>query len=213
MAKTKSFDIHTNEYDNWFIKNKYIYQSELNAVKYFTPSRKVGLEIGAGTGRFAVSLNIQFGLDPSDQMIKVAKSRGLKVFKGIAEQLPIKDEIIDFALMITTVCFVDDLSQSFKEVKRILKPDGSFIIGFVDKNSTLGKEYQKKRKKSKFYGDAAFYSIGKIMKCLKTTGFLDCEIIQTVFEKQNKSIQPFRAGYGEGSFVVIKIKNFKEGKK
>jgi len=206
MARTKSFDIHTNEYDNWFVKNKHIYQSELNAVKYFTPPRKVGLEIGVGTGRFAVPLNIQFGLDPSEQMIKVAKNRGLKVFKGIAECLPIKDKIIDFALMITTVCFVDDLSQSFKEVKRILKPDGSFIVGFIDKKSTLGKEYQKKRKKSKFYGNAAFYSTSKIIKCLKKTDFLNCEIIQTVSEKQNKSIQPFRAGYGEGSFVVIKSK-------
>ena len=206
MARIKSFDIHTNEYDNWFVKNKHIYQSELNAVKYLTPTRKVGLEIGVGTGRFAAPLNIQFGLDPSEQMIKVAKNRGLKVFKGIAEQLPIKEKIVDFALMITTVCFVDDLSQSFKEVKRILKPDGSFIIGFVDKKSTLGKEYQKKRKKTKFYGDAAFYSTSKIIKCLKKTGFLNYEIIQTVFEKQNKSIQPFRAGYGEGSFVVIKSK-------
>jgi len=33
MPKTEAFDQHTNEYDNWFDVNKYVFQSELNALR------------------------------------------------------------------------------------------------------------------------------------------------------------------------------------
>ena len=59
---------------------------------------------------------------------------------------------------------------------------------------------------SLFFINIMFLIIHRSIKYLKKTGFLNYEIIQTVFEKQTKSIQPFRAGFGEGSFVVIKTK-------
>jgi len=33
MPKTGPFDSYSDEYDDWFIINKYAFQSELNAIK------------------------------------------------------------------------------------------------------------------------------------------------------------------------------------
>ena len=107
--------------------------------------------------------------------------------------------------MATTICFVDDIGKAFKEVKRILKLGGSFIIGLVDKKSNLGKVYEKMKEKNRFYRIATFYSVDKVKDYLSSNGFKDIEIIQTVFGNLQKihGVQKFKEGYGEGGFVVI----------
>ncbi|WP_457569242.1 class I SAM-dependent methyltransferase, partial [Desulfurobacterium sp.] len=157
MAKTESFDRFYREYEDWFERNRDVYKAELELIRSLLPQGK-GIEIGVGTGRFAAPLGIKIGVEPSDVMAEVARKRGIEVLKGVAEALPVPDESYDFALMVTTVCFVDDVLKSFKEAFRILRKGGVFIVGFVDKNSPLGKRYQEKKDKSRFYKEATFYS-------------------------------------------------------
>ena len=66
-----------------------------------------------------------------EAMRKLARERKIRVYNAVAESLPFEAGQFDFALMVTTICFVDDIEKSFKEVKRILKSGGLFIIGFV----------------------------------------------------------------------------------
>ena len=204
MVKIESFEKYSNEYDKWFIKNKNIYLAELNAIKNLIPSNKFGVEIGIGSGRFALPLGIKLGLDPSEKMAKISKKRGIQFCKAVAEQLPFNDKTFDFILIITTICFVDDLVNSLKEVHRVLKKEGFIIIGFVDKESELGKRYQLKRKKSKFYKNATFYSVKEVINVLRQTNFKDIIIKQTVFTNQKDKLDSIEDGYGKGSFVVIK---------
>ena len=49
-------------------------------------------------------------------MREVAQSRGIETIEGIAERLPFPDSQFEFALMVTTICFVDDIQASFQEV-------------------------------------------------------------------------------------------------
>ena len=205
MARTEPFDKYLNEYEEWFIKHRFVYESELKAVRHFIPKNKKGIEIGIGTGRFALPFGITEGVEPSASMRKFAVQKGLTVYEGTAEEIPLPNESYDYALMVTTICFVDDIGKAFKEVKRILKLGGSFIIGLVDKKSNLGKVYEKMKEKNKFYRIATFYSVDEVKNYLGSNGFKDIEIIQTVFgELSNiKSIQHFKKGYGEGGFVVI----------
>ena len=143
MARTKPFDDYLNEYEEWFEQFKFVYESELQAVNHFIPKNKKGIEIGIGTGRFALPLKISEGIEPSKNMREFSLQKGLKVYDGVAENLPLDNDSYDFVLMVTTICFVDDIKKAFAEVKRILKPGGIFIIGLVDKNSPLGKTYEK----------------------------------------------------------------------
>ena len=205
MARTEPFDKYLNEYEEWFIEHRFVYESELEAVRHFIPKNKKGIEIGIGTGRFALPFGITEGVEPSASMRKFAVQKGLTVYEGTAEEIPLPNESYDFALMVTTICFIDDVQEALREVKRILKLGGSFIIGLVDKNSPLGKTYEEFKEQNKFYSIATFYSVDEVKDYLCSNGFNDIEIIQTVFgELSNiKSIQHFKNGYGEGGFVVI----------
>lgn len=206
MAGIEQFETHAAKYEDWFEKNPFAYESELQAVRMQIPIGGKGIEIGVGSGRFAEPLGINLGIEPSGKMREIAEKRGIKVMDGVAENLPFDNAQFDFALMVTTICFLDDIKTAFKEAHRILKPGGSLIIGFVDKNSPIGKSYQEHKNESTFYQEATFYSVDEVIAHLRDTGFTNFNITQTIFHdlKDIKSIEPIKKDYGEGSFVVIR---------
>jgi len=108
--------------------------------------------------------------------------------------------------MVTTVCFLDDLEQAFQEAFRVLKPGGAFIIGFVDRNSPIGKSYEQKKSESLFYRDATFYTVDVLLAYLKQAGFSMFSFSQTLFSPPDEmhAPDPIKKGHGDGSFVVIK---------
>jgi len=205
MAKTKTFDDNTSRYEMWFSRNEATYLSELEAIRDMLPGGR-GVEIGVGTGLFAAPLGIKTGIEPSKNMRRIASERGIEVLDGVAEDLPFSDGSFDFALMVTTICFVDDINASFREARRVLKPEGSLIVAFVDRESPLGMKYQEHRMESEFYMDATFFTVDELVYSLKKAGFMKFMFNQTIFHEPEliDDVEPFREGYGEGSFVVIR---------
>jgi len=208
LPKISAFEKHFSLYEEWFKKNEYAYQSELDAVKLLIPKFEKGLEVGIGTGKFAVPLGIKSGVEPSYEMRKIALERGLNVVDGVAENLPFENNSFDLVLMVTTVCFVDDVLKSFKESFRVLKDSGIILIGFVDRESTIGKIYQQNKEKSLFYKEATFYSTSEIVELLYEAGFKDFNFSQTIFHTLDKikEKEPAKHGFGKGSFITIKAK-------
>lgn len=205
MKKTSTaFDQNTLEYDQWFEKHSAIYQSEILAIQKAIPQNKNGIEIGVGTGRFAKPLNIKFGVEPSENMARVAEQKDIIVYRAVAENLPIENETFDFVLMVTTVCFLSDIPKAFSEVHRILKPKGEIVLAIIDKSSELGKQYEKEKSTNKFYSDANFHSTEELTELLKQTGFQNFQYWQTLTQLNEKEIEKPKKGYGQGSFVVIK---------
>jgi len=205
MAKILPFEKYTYEYENWFTKNSLVYEAELRAVKELIPESGQGIEIGVGSGRFALPLGIRLGIEPSANMGKIAKVKGIQVLDGVAENLPLKTSEFAFALMITTVCFLDDINKSFQEAYRILKEDGLLIVGIVDRKSPVGQIYLKHQHENVFYREATFYTVDEIVKCMKHSGFRNFDYRQTIFNKLSETTEnePVETGYGKGSFVVI----------
>ena len=208
MAKTRAFDKNLSLYEEWFVLNKFVYQSELKAVEKAIPKNEQGFEIGIGSGLFAQPFDIKEGIEPSKKMREKAKERNIKALDAVAENLPYPDESWDFALMITTICFVDDIVKSFQEAIRVLNKNGHLIIGFVDKDSPVGKIYLEFQDKSIFYKEATFFGTEEVYESLQQTGFKIEETYQTVFGKLDEitEVQKVLDGYGDGSFIVIKAK-------
>jgi len=202
------FEEHVGQYETWFSDNQNAYQAELRAVKELILPAERTVEIGVGTGRFAAPLGIAYGLDPSLPMLRIARRRGIEVAMGVGESLPLPDSSFDLVLMVTTVCFLDDLQRSFHEVKRILQPGGGIIVGLVARDSTLGEYYLKQREESVFYRSARFYTVKEIVTALSRAGFADLDYRQTLFVPlhETKPSEPVKPGYGEGSFVAIRAR-------
>lgn len=94
------------------------------------------LDVAMGTGAVARNAarlvgpsGMVFGIDPSIGMIREAQ----KVFagpvtRGIAGQLPFRDDQFDFLTMGIALRHVADLGETFREYFRVLKPGGTVWI-------------------------------------------------------------------------------------
>jgi len=190
------FDKLYEKYDRWYEKNKSIFFKEVETIKRIEFYGR-GVEIGVGTGRFASALSIKYGIDPSFNMLFKAKERGIRVLNARGENLPFKDGVFDFALLMVTICFVKKPLEVLLEAKRVLKDKGKVIIGIIDKKSILGRIYQKKD--SPFYKQANFYSPNDILEFFKLAGFNYEKSWQLLIPQKDEIIPHF----GEGSFVVL----------
>jgi SAM-dependent methyltransferase len=200
-----AFETDSDRYERWFENHPFAYQSELTAVRELLPKTGRGLEIGTGTGRFSVPFGIVDGVEPAAAMRRVAQERGLNVLDAKAEELPFPNCTFDFALMVTTICFVDNPSLALREAHRVLKPGGQLIVGLVDSDSKLGQKYESRKADSPFYQNARFFSASEIIQRLEDAGFGNFQCRQTLFQSLEKLIEPElpQKGFGEGGFVAI----------
>jgi ubiquinone/menaquinone biosynthesis C-methylase UbiE len=125
---------------------------------------------------------------------------------AVAESLPYADMRFDFAVMLFCVSYFKDVTTAFKEAYRVLKKDGCLIVGFLDKDSIIGKAYEQRKPESDFYRHAVFYGVDKITEELRQAGFRHFEFNQTLFGELTdiNSVQHPKKGIGEGSLVVVK---------
>jgi SAM-dependent methyltransferase len=205
LARGEPFDLHAERYDAWFERHHAAYVSELLALRPFVPLDGRGLEIGVGSGRFAAPLGIGVGVDPAIAMLARACARGVDVVAATAERLPFARESFDHVLVVTTLCFVDDPSATLAEVRRVLRPGGSLVIGFIDGDTALGREYARRRAESAFYRDATFRTAGEVDRLVCDAGFAVVAWAQTLTRAPDEiaEIEPASPGRGRGGFAVL----------
>lgn len=203
-----SYRKHVELYEQWFKEHDNIFSSEVDVIKSFVPSSAKGIEIGVGTGLFARELGIKFGNDPSAEMLEFAKKRGIVTYNCKGDSLPFDGEYFDYTLMVTTICFLENVEKTLNEIYRVTRKNGNIIVAFVDKDSIIGKSYLLRKDKSLFYKDASFYSTNDVINFLNNANFSNFEIRQTLFGSMSKikEVQNYTDGYGDGSFVVIRAK-------
>ena len=99
----------------------------------------VVLDIGIGSG-----LNIPFydkskinhlyGLDPSEELLKIAKPLEKKnefeieFLQCSAEAIPLPDNSVDSVLITYTMCTIPNIKLSNSEIMRVLKPEGRLLF-------------------------------------------------------------------------------------
>lgn len=205
VPRTAPFEADHLRYDTWFVRHAEAYQSELLAVRALLPWRGLGLSIGVGTGRFAGPLGVRVGIDPARAVLDYAVERGFSAVRGVAEALPFADGSFDYALSVTTICFVDDAPTMLEEAYRVLKPGGTLVIGFIDRASDLGKIYLAQQAENIFYREASFFSAPEVERLLCNSGFVEPAWVQTLSKplKEIREVEPLQPGYGQGGFVAV----------
>ena len=203
------FDDLSTEYDAWFDKDgSLIFFIEVRAFKSLLPSLpKPWLEIGVGSGRFAQALGIETGVDPSIELVEMARRRGVIAFLGWGEQELFDEELFGTVFLVVTLCFLGSPLKVLKEAKRILMPGGKIVLGLVLKESPWGQFYQlKKAQGHRFYKFATFYTYDEVLALLEQAGFSTEKVVSMLFQKPNKvqHVEKPKEGYfPDAGFTII----------
>lgn len=214
------FDILTEKYDAWYdsAEGRPLYESELKCLRPMVEASPGPiLEIGVGTGRFAIHFPGVTGLDPSLNALKIAEKRGVKTVHGYGENLPFEDETFGCILIIVTLCFVENPLDVLREAKRVLRKGGSIIIGLVPKDTPWGIFYEeKKRVGHPFYRNARFYTFKDIENMLQTAGLKISRIRSTLLQRPDDSRkieEPVEGSISSAGFLCIEVKTDNEDRK
>ncbi len=100
------------------------------------------LEVGFGHGQTIREIARRVptarisGVDPSDVMMRVARRKcrayagRLDLRSGLAELLPFDDGVFDRVLSVHTTYFWPQLEPGLREIRRVLRDRGRFVLGF-----------------------------------------------------------------------------------
>jgi demethylmenaquinone methyltransferase / 2-methoxy-6-polyprenyl-1,4-benzoquinol methylase len=94
------------------------------------------IDVGTGTGLLATEAariladpSLVVGVDPSPGMIEYARvPPGVRLLAGSAERLPVPDATADFLSMGYALRHIGDLSATFAEFHRVLRPGGRLCV-------------------------------------------------------------------------------------
>jgi SAM-dependent methyltransferase len=141
-----------------------------DVLKYCQPEKGFWIDLGAGKGQVAIPLIEATGnpvvmLDPDVEALaiglEIAREKGIgdRLFAvvGVAEDMPLPDNSVDFVVSRGSIFFWDDPVKGLQDVHRVLRPGGKAMIG-----GGAGSGYPKEAaeeliasRKKKFEGDEA----------------------------------------------------------
>jgi ubiquinone/menaquinone biosynthesis C-methylase UbiE len=89
------------------------------------------LDVGCGTGSYTAALAERgwnaTGVDISDDMLRLARERGVHTVHADATALPFENATFDAAISVFTNTDVDDLAAVAREIVRILRPGAPLV--------------------------------------------------------------------------------------
>lgn len=153
------FDGEAQEYDKWYttVLGKHVDETETRCVlDLLKPTTGMHiLDVGCGTGHFSFKLARMgcrvTGIDISGEMLALARR------KAFHERLPVdflpmdashidfEDGTFDAVVAITVFEFLAKPGESFNEMFRVLRKNGSLLIGTINRDSPWGKMYLEKK--------------------------------------------------------------------
>lgn len=100
------------------------------------------LDIGCGGGKTVQELAMSaprgkvYGIDYSEDMVQLSKKLNnslikqgfVEIIHGTVSSLPFEDNMFDFVTAFETYYFWPNLNDDLKEIKRVLKPEGTLLI-------------------------------------------------------------------------------------
>jgi len=203
------FDGLARRYDEWYDgKGRVAFQTELAALRPLLPGLpKPWLEIGVGSGRFAEALGIEQGIDPSVELLDLARKRGIEVLWGEGEETPYPHHRFGTVFLLTTWAFLEDRAAVLKHIRQLLKPEGKLVNGYLDREGKWGSGYVEKGKSGHpLHRHARFATFSEVKTDIEAAGFIVTGTWSTLFAGPGEStdVEEPKPGYVPGaSFVVL----------
>lgn len=128
----------------YHLVKSYSLKKKVGIINSYHPEKGALLDIGAGTGDFLAiakdsGWNIT-GIEPNENAKKLALSKGVLFEKDIES---IDNQLFDVITMWHVLEHVPDVTHQIKELKRLLKPNGTIIIAVPNYKSFDAEYYGK----------------------------------------------------------------------
>lgn len=227
MGKQK-FDGYAAKYDRWFMDNENLFYSELKLYEKALgdiKDKKV-LSVGCGSGLFesiANYLHVE-GLEPSEDMAKIAINRGLNVRTGLIEECNLEDDNYDLIYFNGSSSYMKDLKLAYFKAYKALKKDGYLVLFDVPKESAFGFMYLLAKSLGKFdheflngnmpqfpypielMASGHWHTTEEKINILKELGMREFNFYQTLLANPmytNQKVEEVVEGYKNGGYVAI----------
>ena len=150
------FDQWSNTYENSWLQRAFFDQTHkavLALAAGIVHQPESVLDVGCGTGRLLRRAYRYWpeaqliGVDPANGMIERAKllTPNATFFTAMAEALPLPDASVDLALSTTSFHHWQDQAAGIREVTRVLRPGGYFILVDASFPDWLAEAFRLKR--------------------------------------------------------------------
>lgn len=229
MERKQKFDGYAAQYDEWFMKNEHLFTSELRLFKKVLGdiTGKKLLSVGCGSGLFESyidSTNVE-GIEPSEDMGRIAEKRGVNVIKyGMIEDVELPDNTYDIIYFNGSSSYIEDLKPAYEKCLRALKKGGKLILLDVPKESAFGfmyllgkslntydHEYLRDTMPELPYplalaSSGVWHSTEEKINVLKSLGISRFAFYQTLIRNPlytNEEAEEVSEGYKSGGYVAI----------
>lgn len=143
------FDQWSSTYENSWMQRAFFdqtHQAALALAASIVHQPESVLDVGCGTGRLLRRAYRYWpeaqliGVDPADGMIERAKllTPNATFFTSMAETLPLQDASVDLALSTSSFHHWQDQAEGIREIARVLRPGGYFMLVDISIPEWLG---------------------------------------------------------------------------
>ncbi|MGE0228275.1 MAG: class I SAM-dependent methyltransferase [Dehalococcoidia bacterium] len=206
-----------DEYDDWYASatGRRVLHAEQECVSTLLHGApRPWLDLGTGSGRFGGAVQAEVGLDPAPDLLRIAARRMPAVVRGVGESLPFGEATFGAVLAVAVFEFLDDPIPVFREVGRVVRPGGRFVIGFFPREGPWAEAYRAQGcdSGSVFHG-AVFFSPGDLGAIATATGFVVEGARATLFERPGSAHAEPAAAHADprAGFVAIALRRQSEG--
>jgi len=176
------FSLVADRYDDWYRRHRITAENEARLVgEALRGLPRPWAEIGVGTGFFAERLGIELGVDPSPEMLRIAHRRGVEALQALGEALPLRDGSVGAAVLVVTLCFLDDPLPVLREAARAARPGGGLVACIVPRLSPWGRFYMERGSGGHpLYRVARFYTVEELLGLLPQAGLETEKILVSI---------------------------------
>lgn len=174
------------EYDTWYDSSlgRSVLERERECiVPLLRGAERPWLDLGTGSGRFGAAAGAEIGLDPALEMLRIAARRIPSVLLGAGEVLPFREASLGAVLCVAAFEFLPDADHAMREIARVLRPGGRFVLGFFPRGSAWASAYEEQgRDPASVFHGARFCSLAEWLGRAAAAGLAAGDARCTLFE-------------------------------